>query len=237
MKKGISLVAAIVFVSLCVRAAEAPSDFLGRWLLREGAGQSVREATDKTPSFLGARAEEDDQDPAWADGFLVFNGVNDCVTLGNEDSYALSDTGTLCAWVKPAEGDSAHDGSVVIKRSNYYLWRRKDGKLAFGYYYVDGASEKGYEYETVICASAAPAGKWSHAAVSWDGKAVRFFVDGKPSGESPQKGPVKFYRAPTRLGCEQADVRAYAGSIASVSIYARALSAEEVKAEMEAFRP
>ena len=78
--------------------------------------------------------------------------------------------------------------------------------------------------------------QWRHVVLSWDGRVVEVFIDGRFQGSWEQSGPVKIGSAPLRLGAAGRDGQAtdfLDGDLAMPVIYGRALSAAEA---MERFR-
>jgi hypothetical protein len=74
-------------------------------------------------------------------------------------------------------------------------------------------------------------GRWYHLAGTFDGQAVRLYVDGVLEGETPLSTPISYGAHPLVLGAsgDPADPRAIRGSLDEVTIYGRALTDEEVR--------
>ncbi len=196
---------------------------------------STGPAPDQT--WLGARTEKDDQDPTWRNGVLVFDGINDCVTLAGNDAYKLSTAGTLAAWVRPAPSQHDNQTTLLIKRSNYYLFGSKSGSVYFGYYYIDEADPKGYGYTSTSTGIKTPLDKWTHVACAIDNGQILFYENGKLKNTHALKGSIKSYDAPVRLGCEQADTRAFAGSIMQAAVYSWTADQEQINKQMQTTKP
>lgn len=78
-----------------------------------------------------------------------------------------------------------------------------------------------------------PAGQWTHVAASYDGKTVRFFINGTPAGEKPLQSLGPKVSAPVIVG---ADPNGYAfqGSLDEIRLWSSARSAAEIQAGMYA---
>lgn len=227
------LLATILLASAPLCAAESP---LGHWPLKNGSGQTVKESVASHKAFLGAASSADDQDPKWESGRLVFDGENDCVTVGEGNDFTLSDRGTLSGWVK-LDKAFAKEGAVIIKPSNWYFVVDAQRHLQFIYYHTDIFSEMR------TCAylpgkTTLPAAQWVHVAVSFGGRAIRFYVNGQLDSSRLFEDEILVYTPRrVRIGCEAKDARPFKGAIAGVTIYDRTLDVPEIVAHMKRTDP
>ena len=105
-------------------------------------------------------------------------------------------------------------------------------------FFASDAAKLGYE------GGVPPAGRWHHAAITFDGRMLRAYLDGRPSAERPMSPDVR-PRPDILVGASWNPVRKSAaqplvGSIASLSIYEGALSDHEIwnlAGHFEAFAP
>ena len=75
-----------------------------------------------------------------------------------------------------------------------------------------------------------PAGRWVHLAGTYDGQALRIYVDGEEQGVMERSGPIRPNTFPRVLGNYAVGPDEYfAGLLAEVKLYDRALSADEVR--------
>jgi Concanavalin A-like lectin/glucanases superfamily len=74
--------------------------------------------------------------------------------------------------------------------------------------------------------------RWSHLAVTYDGAAVSLFVDGDEVSRRPTTGAIRGTASPLWIGGNHPYGEYFEGLIDEVRIYDRALSGEEVRAEM-----
>ena len=229
---------AVLWVAVLVsvgplHAGEGP---VGHWPLKDGSGQTVKESVSSHKAFLGAGAGADEQDPKWVNGRLVFDGKNDCVTVGDGDDFTLTDKGTLAGWVK-LDKAFEQEGTIIIKPSNWYFVVSAQRRPQFIYYHTDVFSDMR------TCAylpgrTHLPADQWIHLAAAFGGRAVTFYVNGKIDSSVLFEDEVLVATPrPVRIGCEAKDGRPFKGSIAGVSIYDRTLNAREVVAHMERTDP
>ena len=238
MKRAtVALTTVLACVTWCAAGAAAEKGLLGQWRLTDGAGQEVRESVRSHPAWLGTASGPDDQDPAWADGVLVFDGKNDCVTLGAGDDFTLTDAGTLAAWVRMDKMQD-REAAIVIKPASWYLVLDKDPSYLRFLYYLMAPFSAERIYTAAHSDSPVPAdGRWVHVAVAFGRDAVRFYLNGYPDGIALFEGPVLTSPRNVTVGCEGASWRPFIGSIAGVSIYDRALTQEEIQQELTETAP
>ena len=220
---------------LCAAGFAASKGPVGRWMLDEGSGQKLTDAAKGHPAYVGVRPEADDQDAQWVDGVLTFDGKNDCVTFGSGEDFTLTQTGTLAAWVRPSALPE-YEGAIVIKPSNWYLVLERDGRPRFLYYFVEPFSGKRI-YTGVTADPVVPLDEWTHMAVTFGRGAVRFYVNGYPAGARIFEGEIAPNTRAVTAGCEGADMRPFAGSIAGVSVYEGVLTREEIQEDLAETAP
>ena len=233
MRKLAFLSAVILAFNVALPAAEDP---VGHWPLKDGAGQTVKESVNSHKAFLGAGPGVDDQDPNWVDGRLVFDGVNDCVTVGDGADFVLTDKGTLAGWVK-VDKAFAKEGAIVIKPSNWYFVVGAQRRLQFIYYHTDVFS--GMRTCAYLPAKThLPCDQWLHVALTFGGRAIRFYVNGALDSSALFEDEILVATPrPVRIGCEAKDARPFKGAIAAVSIYDRVLDPREITEHMKKTDP
>ncbi|MFL5877789.1 MAG: LamG domain-containing protein, partial [Solirubrobacteraceae bacterium] len=158
-------------------------------------------------------------------GALSFNGSNSWVTIPDANSLDLN-TFTVSAFVKPAVTQS---GWRTI------LLKEKPGALAYALYangvspaapavYVENPTEVG----TANGPSALPVGQWSYVTGTYDGSALRLYVDGVLKATKNTSGTVTASAGALRIGGNSVWGEWFNGAIDEVRIYNRALSATEI---------
>ena len=122
--------------------------------------------------------------PQWVAGIvgtaaLDFNGTNDYVDCGADSSLDITDEITIAAWVK-IDVFEYWDGIVTkgIEQSPYAMQMWGDGSLRFAANWDSPAGGSGGG--TWNSNSKMVAGEWVHAAISYDGSTIRFYIDGGP---------------------------------------------------------
>jgi hypothetical protein len=161
---------------------------------------------------------------------LLFDGVNDWVTIGDDASLDLSGGLTVEAWLRP----TALSGwkTALMKETAdglaYGLYAHDNNPWPAAYVRIDGSSVSA----GLAGPGALPLNAWTHLAVTYDGTMLRLFVNGLPSGALPASGPITASDGPLRIGGNAIWEEHFAGTIDEVRIYNRALSQSEIQTDM-----
>jgi hypothetical protein len=177
--------------------------------------------------------------PTWATGrfgkALSFDGTNDyAVGAAYNSELNLTSGFTLSAWIYPR---SRTGWQVIVGKpysgshsAPYFDWvmllEASSGKLA---------ALVGCNGQDIMSNTAPALNAWTHVTVSYDGQALRYYLNGTldrtvtvgctvPNGSS---------RA-IRIGANASGQEVMNGSIDEVRIYSRALSAAEIQSDMGA---
>ncbi|MDA0642563.1 MULTISPECIES: LamG-like jellyroll fold domain-containing protein [Nonomuraea] len=171
------------------------------------------------------------RDTTWATGkhgkALSFNGSSSWVTVQHAASLRLRNALTLSAWVRP----SALDGwrTVLLKE---HSWGG-----SYGLYASTGTGPAGWlETDDDAGGSASsnllPLNQWSHLAVTYNGNAVRLYVNGTQVSQAPLTGELIDDGGRLRIGGNAALGEFYRGLIDEVRVYNRAQTATEIQTDM-----
>jgi len=164
-------------------------------------------------------------------GALVFNGAT-TVTVPASPSLNLASGMTLEAWVFPT-ATPTHWTTVVVKEQfgsfAYTLYAgsptdRPNGYLNTG---TTPSTERG-----VAGPSALPLNVWSHLATTYDGAALRLFVNGIQVASAPFSGAIVTTTGALRFGGNNVWGEFFRGYIDEIRIYNRALAPGEIQADM-----
>jgi len=197
------------------------SGLVGAWAFDEGGGSIARDSSGNSNTGTLTNA------PTWTTGkvggAIQLNGWDQGVQV--PDSPTLNITGqalTLASWIYPTATQS---GTIIHKDYHYSLFRNADGSIS----YADSAL---WSYAAVGSYGQTPINAWSHVAVTFDGSAIRFYVNGQLIGTVPRIGTLTANTNPLYLGSYAGYVGSYrfAGRLDDARVYSRALSAQEVAA-------
>jgi hypothetical protein len=224
-----------------LRRKEAPSGrdmisqgLVGAWDLSEGRGNIAGDA-----SGHGLRGElrHMSTTQSWVSGMpltrvaLAFDGVDDYVKVEGDKVWdAIDRQLTLTAWVyKTANQENAR---CLVSRQlkagtgeHFYLGFRDNRPFCI---VSTGTGHVSHIAETPV-----PERTWTHLAMTYDGKAMRLYKDGKQIAIRPVTGILGDDRNPVTIGANENSEtdRAqdnFAGRIARVRIFSRALKASEI---------
>jgi hypothetical protein len=165
-------------------------------------------------------------------GALSFDGVDDWVTVADSSSLDLTGAMTLEAWAKPSVTKNWPTLIEKERSSNpaYALYANGDplyGDRPNLQLWLDGQAREVRGDRTL------PRGVWTHVAATYDGSAMRVYVDGVEVGVDWRTGLIATSTGPLRIGGNSSSVNEFfSGLIDEVRIYNRALTAAEIKADM-----
>jgi hypothetical protein len=129
---------------------------------------------------------------------LRFDGVDDLVTIADSASLDLTTGMTIEAWV----GSTALSGwrTVLMKEAGgglaYTLYAHDDAPRPAAYARIAGKSSSDTTSGTVSL----PLNTWTHLAATYDGTALRLYVDGVQVASRPVSGSLAASSNPLRIG-------------------------------------
>jgi hypothetical protein len=207
-------------------APPAPAGLVAAYSFGEGSGMSVADASGggNTGTVSGA---------TWVaggkfGGALSFNGSGALVTVADAASLRLSGAMTVEAWVDPA---------VLGASWRCVVFKELPGAMAYSLYASDGTGKPvgqvnvGGE-QNVFGASAPPLNAWTHLAVSYDGGALRLYVNGVLAATKSLAGAIAASTGALRIGGNSVWGEYFSGLIDEVRVYNRALTASEIQTDM-----
>ena len=109
-----------------------------------------------------------------------FNGSDDFIDCGNDDSLNLSGALTIEAWIKLS---SLKSGVILSKPGAYYLEVNFEYKLAGAIY--DESNWYPAVGKTILSAN-----RWYHVAFTFDGYNLKLYLDGSLESESVHTGSI-----------------------------------------------
>ena len=233
----------ISFIFLLTGAAEA--DLVGLWRLDETSGMIAHDGSGNghDGTLVG--------DPKWAPGkiggALDFDGDDDLVELGAFD--VVGSGITLAGWIRP-DSFTINDGRVITKANE---WGENDHWWMLSTIASGGETRlrfrlktEGQSTTTLIASSGAlVTDEWQHAAATWDGSAMRLYLNGEEVGNVAKTGAAVAANpdVSVSIGSQPSDAFAPAtpdhvekffdGLIDDVRLYNNALTAEQLQGIME----
>jgi hypothetical protein len=193
----------------------------------EGTGETAEDVTGHghTATLEGGAG--------WARGrygdALHFLKEGDCASVADSPELHLSEEFTLEAWVRP-EGGVFEDPVVVRESGGEDLFGLGIGSREEGY--AEAFIGEGKSAKAVVGGDEIRNYEWVHLAATWDGAAIRLYVDGELVGTQASTTPPGTGEGALRIGCDTPD-GPFGGRIDEVKVYGRALNGAEVAGDME----
>ena len=164
---------------------------------------------------------------------LKFDGTDDYVDCGNDESLDLTNVGTVEAWINV--GQYENYPSLVSKgavggfdTNGYAIWMRAASGVRGC---ITNKSDPDHHVEVGF--GKPPTGEWHHYVLVWDGNFVYAYRDGSEIDKLTQTLNVAVTSDHCMLGKSHGateDRNHFNGTIDEVRIYNRVLSEDEIKA-------
>ena len=158
---------------------------------------------------------------------LLFNGTSSRVTINDAPSLHLTAAMTLEAWVNPSAVRSAWEDVIYKANDNYYL----EGTSSVSGLPGAGATV-GSTDATILGTAALPVNTWTHLALTYDGTALRLYVNGVQVSTQAISGNLVTSTNPLQIGSDSLYGQYFTGMIDEVRIYNAALSQTQIQADM-----
>jgi glucose/arabinose dehydrogenase/PKD repeat protein len=163
-------------------------------------------------------------------GGLLFDGVNDVVTVADANALDFTNAFTLEAWVYPTAFGSNWRTVIFKERPGGMLYSiyafNKRINLPMAQAHLNGAEQNANG------SAALPLNAWSHLASTYDGSTLRFYVNGIQVGTKAVTGSLVNTANPLRIGGNSIWNEYFQGQIDDVRLYNRVLSADEIGTDM-----
>lgn len=162
---------------------------------------------------------------------LAFNGTN-MVTVSPSVSLNLTSAMTLEAWVLPT-ATFTQWATVVMKEQvgtfAYTLYAGSPTNQPNGYF--NTGTTQGTEHG-VAGPTALPLNVWSHLTTTYDGTALRLYINGVQVVSAAYSGAIVTTTGALRIGGNNIWGEFFQGFIDEIRIYNRALAPSEIQADM-----
>jgi hypothetical protein len=209
---------------------------VGYWEFDEGTGQTAYDGSNNSNNGqLGSTASSDDNDPSWTGdgkngGGMDFDGVNDYVDVPDSISLDITSAITIEAWIKWG-GSATHRGAIwddwdwVTPKQSVQFRINTDNTIRFLVSSNGGATE---DYMQTI--DTIDNINWYHIAVTYNAGDAKIYINGNESISDTLTETSIYNSNNTKfIGKYDSSSEFFNGSIDSVRIYNRALSADEVR--------
>ncbi|WP_193213683.1 LamG-like jellyroll fold domain-containing protein [Luteolibacter marinus] len=186
-------------------------------------------------------------------GALDFSGSDNWITVPTDDLLklrALNNAYTVSTWVNL---DSAANQAILyhgLGCSSWASWHLAVGQLevvAVGFpgslVFSSRSANNSVDSTWLVDPSPVETGQWVHAAATYDGATLRFYVNGSEVGSTPHANALPFDSPESNFhigadpGCLPTGRTPMDGRIDDVRIYVHALTAQEIQAQAYAGLP
>lgn len=207
----------------------------------EGSGKEAKDISkyNNNGEFKG--------EPKWVDGkfgkALWFDGVDDHVQVPDSESLRVHEAVTVMAWINAERhGFPGTNYQGVVAKGNpprsYSLYTHVPSE---GLHFSTSAAAPTPYYGSVTSGKKVALNEWVHVAVvaetAKNGGSHKYYINGEPAGEKPFPEltalPGDSDTAPVLIGRTPEGSRFFLGAIDEVRIWNRALSEDEIKAQMD----
>jgi hypothetical protein len=210
-------------VTITIRTRPDGTGIAGRWEFNEGNGSTAQD-------FSGNGNSGILHGPSWvvregSNTALLFDGVDDYVDCGNDTSLNITDAITISVWVAPSSSIASEAGVVAKQNSG-------TGE-AYGLMYRLGnlglRARIGGVWNTTYFAENPTPNIWTHLVATYDGSKVQLYKNGIPDNSTSITGSIGISDYSFAIGRQWLSSNShFNGSIDDVSIYNRALAANDV---------
>ena len=161
---------------------------------------------------------------------LSFNGSNAWVTVADAAALDLTTGMTIEAWVNPAVLTGWR--SVLMKERAtgvaYSLYAHDNAPTPAATVNIGGAAVD----QSALGTAPLAVGVWTHLAATYDGAALRLFVNGVQVGTRALTGALSTSTSPLRLGGNAPWGEYFQGLLDEVRVYNVARTASEIQSDM-----
>ncbi len=221
----ISFLLALGLVLPSVANAQDPN-LVGWWTLDEGSGTIAYDSS--IYGNDGTIVGDPEWVLGWKNGALDFDGDGDYIDCGDDESLEVGNEITVGVWVNLRTITISY---MTVVAKGEYSWRLSTQATASAFHF-------GINYWQIANSSITPKGavganEWHHIAGTYDGATIRLYYDGELNNSLTSTAGIGTNEANVRIGTNPEAVDRYWDGLADeVRIYNRALTAEEINAEM-----
>lgn len=159
-------------------------------------------------------------------GALIFDGVNDLVDCGNNNSLDSINQLSISTWLK---WPTSATKEIIVKSNStntgvgpYELYQNGNN--------IGFKTAKGGTTITLTSAATIPPGSWANVVAVWNGATKYIYINGvQDTNTQLQSSPIDTSTGKLVIGAYANGLYPFEGSISNAQIYNRALSATEIQ--------
>jgi hypothetical protein len=194
------------------------------WKFDEGYGSTIYDSSSNGLN-LSMNAGSSWSNQGKFNKTLSLDGVTGSASISDSPKLDITDTITIASWIYPTSSESG--GTIATKVGAYYLERHSNDKIRVYFY---GLSSPGYHESN----STVPNNQWSYVATTYDGANIKLYINGNLDKTISVTGSITNSANSLFVGSLEPgwDSYEFAGRIDEVKIYNSALTADEIKLDM-----
>lgn len=200
----------ITFVTISGPPVIAGDHLVAHWRFDSGFGDTVSD------SSVNAHDGEIIGHPKWTVSkfgeALEFDGENDYVVIVDDATFGIEESITVLAWFYP--NDPVTNRPLIVKNDAFSIGFNNNNELRFVVQPNDTFVKSVSRFQV---------GRWSHFAVTYDGKSMKMYINGELESEQPNDIPISSSEANLLIG------HGFSGIIDEVRIYNKALTEDEIR--------
>lgn len=199
---------------------------VGMWLFNEGTGKKAFDLSGHgNHGTLTSMAFPPTATSGWGVGkfgnAIGFDGTDDSVDGGNGVSLNITDVITLNAWIYTDGIGDTTTPRILAKDGSYYIYHQSPA-WDLATVIIDGVNKEVY-YSSSFNA-------WHLLSITYDGTTLKMYIDGVLVDDMAASGAIGIDTTQhVIIGNVDDFNKPFYGTIDSVSIYNRALTAQEVQ--------
>ena len=210
------------------------NDFVGVWHMQQGTGNIIDSTSNNND---GVRNGPTRKQNALLGASQEFDGVDDYFEVPDHASHNLTNSITISSWFKwdvfPGNDKWA---DIMAKRDGgtwyYQFYLYYDSTANIGAAINDGDQWN-------VADDNFSTGTWNHAAVTWDGSTVRFYLNGVADGTDGTNGPSDNSAGHSLFigSTDNPEKVWFDGQLDETRLYSTAKSADWIKLDYESQKP
>ncbi|MDT7828843.1 malectin domain-containing carbohydrate-binding protein [Pricia sp. S334] len=199
---------------------------IGYWQLDDSKGATATDSSGNQHhgTLMHGRDIQEGSIDGVLENALDFNGVDDFVGLPDVDGTV--DHGfTLAAWINPESTSGDYQGIAGTSTASGFMTFVHQGSLAFALRTETG--RKLERHGSIV------ANRWQHIAVTYDGSAMTWYINGDEVGSEAHSGQVSDFKE-GYIGWSGWSEEYFEGGIDDVRLFDNALTQQQVSSLSEA---
>lgn len=160
------------------------------------------------------------------DRALIFDGVDDYISVSASSKLSLDPSATVEIWINPASTRSV--GSILSKEQSFAIARFADGTIRWAFQ----SDRLGWDW--IDTGYVALENRWTQVTIAYDTDSgmVHTYADGKPVHSSVISGTITASEKPLYMGGDPDATQPFSGLLGEVRIWNKVRSPSEIENDL-----